>query len=113
MTSEVSDAGSGGLAIKHQFVLNAIGQEVERRQPLAPGTGAAGSSNVATTTVTIYYSSGAGGHLDRAVFELAIHDERAIVTENVPDFMALANEAIAAGKPLQAPPFRSNLYVSN
>lgn len=38
------------------------------------------------------------GFPDRAVFEFAIHDERAIVTENVPDFMALAKEAIAAGR---------------
>lgn len=38
------------------------------------------------------------GFPDRDVFEFAIHDKRAIVTENVPDFVILANEAIAAGR---------------
>ena len=60
MTSETADAGNGGLALKHQVVLNASGQEIERRQPAAPGTSAAGSSDVPTTTVTIYYSPGSG-----------------------------------------------------
>ncbi|MBI4898112.1 MAG: RHS repeat protein, partial [Actinobacteria bacterium] len=57
-TAEISDAGSGGLAIKRQFVLNSIGQEIERRQPIDPGTASAGSADVPTTTVTTYYSAG-------------------------------------------------------
>ncbi len=52
-TAVISDPD--GLAVTRRTVINDDGQEIERRQPSAPGNKNPGSADVPTTTKTIYY----------------------------------------------------------
>jgi predicted nuclease of predicted toxin-antitoxin system len=49
-----------------------------------------------------------GGAPDEEVFAVALADERALVTENVPDFRRLEVDALARGEPVPALVFTSN-----
>lgn len=48
------------------------------------------------------------GAPDEEVFATAVAEERAVVTENVPDFRRLEAEALARGRPAPTPIFTTN-----
>jgi RHS repeat-associated protein len=55
--TKMVEQNAAGTALRTtQLVLDADGREIERRQPSNPGTSAAGSANVPTTTNTTYYT---------------------------------------------------------